>query len=84
MARIQQALGADSPVKRPLFVVAWASRSSATFGAFLFCFRIRCLIMKGLKDFFQFVSAAWHQYPQSSPLSEWFQVRFDDAVITWM
>jgi hypothetical protein len=38
--------------------------------------------MKGLKNFFQFVSAAWNQYPQSSPLSEWFQVRFDDAVIS--
>jgi hypothetical protein len=38
--------------------------------------------MKGLKDFFRFVSAAWHQHPQSSPVGEWFQVRFDDAVIS--
>ena len=35
-----------------------------------------------MKDFFQFVSGAWHQDVKSSPLSEWFQVRFDDTVIS--
>jgi hypothetical protein len=33
--RTEQALGADSPVSDFLFVVAWASRSSATFGSFI-------------------------------------------------
>jgi hypothetical protein len=37
--------------------------------------------MRSLKDFFHFVRAAWN-YPKSPPLSEWFQVRFDAAIIS--
>jgi hypothetical protein len=36
--------------------------------------------MKSLKDFFQFVLVSWN-YSSSPPLTEWFQVRFDDAGI---
>jgi len=38
--------------------------------------------VKSLRDFFQFVRASWGRYPESAPLSEWFQVRFDDAIIS--
>ena len=38
--------------------------------------------MKSLKELFQFVRAPWIRYPEPTPLSEWFQVRFDDAVVS--
>jgi hypothetical protein len=37
--------------------------------------------MRSLKDFFQCARAAWN-HPKSPPLSGWFQVRFDAAVIS--
>ena len=38
--------------------------------------------MKTLKDLFLFVRETWNIYPKFPVMSEWFQVRFDDAVIS--
>ncbi|HZH31965.1 MAG TPA: hypothetical protein VEY11_14460 [Pyrinomonadaceae bacterium] len=38
--------------------------------------------MKTLKDLFLFVRETWNTYPKFPAVSEWFQVRFDDAVIS--
>lgn len=38
--------------------------------------------MKTLKDLFVFVRETWNTYPKFPAASEWFRVRFDDAVIS--